>query len=263
MNQQSNIIDELSERWINSGLKNDDIILLHSNLKRTFLECKRKKQKITTASVLKSFLNVIGQKGTLILPLFNFDFTKGKNFDFNNTKSQMGLLTEELRKNYNIERTGHPVYSFGIIGGKKKEFKNVDNFSAYSASSPFGIIHKLNGKIGILDLEDQNSMTYYHYIEEQEKVAYRYFTNFSGYYINKNNMKSKKTYSILVRKSKEGVLTHVNPMGEILWKEGIYTGSRPFANSGLRSANSSDIFCCVRNIIKKNKSLGILYKISK
>ena len=57
------------------------------------------------------------------------------------------------------------------------KFKNIDNISAYSRSSPFGLIHKLNGKIGILDLEEQTSMTFYHYIEEQEQVSYRYFNS--------------------------------------------------------------------------------------
>jgi len=258
-----NIISELSDRWVNSGLKNNDILLLHSNFKRLLLEFRKKKQKITASAILRSFLDVIGKKGTLILPLFNFDFTKGSSFDYNKTKSQMGFLTEEFRKNFEIERTGHPVYSFGIIGGKKNKFKNINNFSAYSSSSPFGIIHKLNGKIGVLDLNDQNSMTYYHYIEEHENVTYRYFKKFSGNYIDKNNIKSKKTYSIFVRKLEEGVVTHVNPMGEILWKEGIYTGSKPFINSGLRLASSSEIFSCVQNIIKKNKHYGILYKLSK
>ena len=34
-------------------------------------------------------------------------------------------------------------------------------------------------------------MTFYHYIEEQEQVSYRYFKNFSGNYINKNNVNKK------------------------------------------------------------------------
>ena len=106
-------------------------------------------------------------------------------------------------------------------------------------------------------------MTFYHYIEEQEQVSYRYFKNFSGNYINKNNVNIKKTYSIYVRKLEDGVITHVNPMGEILWKEGIYNGSKAFTNSGFRLANCNDIFSCVQNVIKKNKHYGVLYKIKK
>ena len=258
-----NVILELSNRWSKAGLQKDDVLLLHSNLTRLILEFRRKKIQISAKAVVNSFFDVIGKNGTLILPLFNFDFTKGIPFSYHATRSQMGYLTEEFRKKFNIVRTGHPVYSFGVIGGDMDKFKNIDNVSAYSDSSPFGLIHKLNGKIGILDLEEQTSMTFYHYIEEQEQVSYRYFKNFSGDYINKNNVNSKKTYSIYVRKLEDGVLTHVNPMGEILWKEGIYTGSKPFTNNGFRIANCNDIFSCVQNVIKKNKHHGVLYKIKK
>lgn len=257
------VIFELSNRWSKAGLQKNDILLLHSNLTRLILEFRRKKIQISAKTVVNSFFDVIGKNGTLILPLFNFDFTKGSPFSYHQTRSQMGYLTEEFRKKFNIVRTGHPVYSFGVMGGEMDRFKNIDNVSAYSQNSPFGLIHKLNGKIGILDLEEQNSMTFYHYIEEQEQVSYRYFKNFSGNYINKNNVNKKKTYSIYVRKLEDGVLTHVNPMGEILWKEGIYNGSKAFTNSGFRLADCNDIFSCVQNLIKKNKHYGILFKIKK
>ena len=52
-------------------------------------------------------------------------------------------------------------------------------------------------------------------------------------------------------------------MGEILWKEGIYTGSKPFTNNAFRIANGNDIFSCVQNVINKNKHYGVLYKIKK
>ena len=51
-------------------------------------------------------------------------------------------------------------------------------------------------------------------------------------------------------------------MGEILWKEGIYNGSKAFTNSGFRLADCNDIFSCVQNLIK-NKHYGILFKIKK
>ncbi|TDA70079.1 MAG: hypothetical protein D9V47_03140 [Clostridia bacterium] len=61
---------------------------------------------------------------------------------------------------------GHPIYSFAVIGALSERFHGVDNFSGNGAGSPFGILCELDGKIAVLDLDDQNSMTFYHHIEQ-------------------------------------------------------------------------------------------------
>ena len=81
------------------------------------------------------------------MPLFNFDFTKGVPFDIRTSESQMGALTEIGRKFNGAVRTGHPIYSFAVIGYKASEFKGIDNVGGYAEDSPFGVLKKLNGKI--------------------------------------------------------------------------------------------------------------------
>ena len=74
-----------------------------------------------------------------------------------------------------------------------------DNFSAYGKESPFQVLKDLNGKIAILDLFEQNSMTFYHHIEELNNVEWRYHKIFEGIYEDFENKKSKQKYSIFVR----------------------------------------------------------------
>ena len=102
-------------------------------------------------------------------------------------------------------------------------------------------------------------MTFYHHVEEVNNVNWRYFKKFEGEYLDKNNKKTTTEYSIFVRKLNMNVETHVNPAGELMWKEGIYKGSRPFVGSGLRVLNSKDMFEFIANIIKKNKAKGLIY----
>ena len=78
--------------------------------------------------ILESFLSAIGPSGTLLLPLFNFDFTKGVSFDIRNTLSKMGALTEAGRLHPLALSTGHPIHSFTVIGHFSKRFKGIDNF---------------------------------------------------------------------------------------------------------------------------------------
>jgi len=52
-------------------------------------------------------------------------------------------------------------------------------------------------------------------------------------------------------------------MGELLWKEGLYKGDKPYEKSGLRVINARNLFDFVTEIIKKGKALNLLYKIEK
>ncbi|MFM4671270.1 MULTISPECIES: AAC(3) family N-acetyltransferase [Aeromonas] len=255
------MLETLQQRWKSSGLEEGDTVLIHSNIKRTLVEFRRNKVNISPGDILESFLDVVGSKGTLILPLFNFDFAKGAPFDIRTSESQMGALTEIGRKFDGAIRTGHPIYSFAVIGYKASEFEGIDNVSGYAEDSPFGVLKKLNGKIGSLDLEDQNSMTFYHHVEEVKRVDYRYFKSFTGEYTNSLGDTKNKTYELYVRDVERGVLTDVNPAGELMWSAGLYKGFRPKEGAGLRLINSRDMFKFVESLIEGGKALGTLYSI--
>jgi aminoglycoside 3-N-acetyltransferase len=253
----------LQSKWFDSGIEPGDTLLLHSNITRTLLQCKRLDKEVRAIDILDCLLNLLGPNGTLITPLFNFDFTKGLPFDFNHTKSQMGILTEVARSYPRSIRTGHPVYSFSIIGAKQNHFINIDNTSAYSSESPFAILNELDGKIGVIDLQDQDSMTFYHHVEQICNVEYRYHKNFTGLYTCDKGLTSSKTYSIFVRKMEEGVVTSVNTMGELLWKNRLYKGYLPGENSGLRTINAREMYSFVEDTIKKGGARGTLFDVIK
>lgn len=255
------MIETLQERWESAGLVKGDIVLIHSNIKRTLVEYRANGIKISPLDILESFLDVIGSKGTLLLPLFNFDFPKGVPFDIRNSKSEMGALTEIGRKYPEAVRTGHPIYSFAIIGHKSSDFLGIDNVSGYSEDSPFGILKRLNGKIGSLDLDDQNSMTFYHHVEEVKQVDYRYYKSFHGAYTNSEGKMKNKKYDLFVRDEERGVMTDVNPAGELMWQAKLYSGSRPKEGSGLRLTNAQAMFNFVEELIDSDNALGTLYSL--
>ena len=257
------IINELSRRWRKSGLFPGDTFLLHSSLKRLFFEFKKKKIDISVDLIIDSFLNAVGKNGTIIIPFFNFNFIKDKFFSINSTPSHMGILTEQFRKKYSTFRTGHPIYSFGVLGKNEKYFENVDNFTAYGEESPFGILKKLNGKIAVLDLDDQNSMTFYHHVEHINNASWRYAKNFRGSYVDKNEKKTFREYSVFVRKLEADIQTYVNPAGALLWKKKLYRGDKPFEGTGLRVIETRAMCDFITEIIKKKKAKNLLYKVSK
>ena len=79
----------LEEDWEEAGLAPGDTVLIHSSIKRTIGRLRAKGRPADPGLVLQSLLNVLGGQGTLLLPLFNFDFPKTRFFDIRNTPSQM------------------------------------------------------------------------------------------------------------------------------------------------------------------------------
>lgn len=255
------MLQTLANEWRDAGVQAGDVLLLHSSIKRTYKRYLKSGVRLTAKDILESFLEAIGPTGTLLLPLFNFDFTKGIRFDMKNTPSHMGDLTEAGRIHPLAIRTGHPIYSFAAIGFAADQFNQINNFSGYGADSPFATLRNLNGRIAVLDLSDQDSMTFYHHVEEMMNVEYRYHKTFTADYTDESGKTEPKTYGLFVRNIEKGVLTHVDPAGELMWKDGLYSGCRPNEGSGLRTVPAQNMYDYVSNIIKSGNAKGTLYRI--
>lgn len=255
------IVEALAAEWTAAGVEQGDTLLVHSSLSRTLRRVVKLGGGADPSIIVRSFLHALGSEGTLIAPLFNFEFTKGVPFDIRESKSAMGSFTEAVRNWAGAVRTGHPIYSFAVVGKNSNLFCNVENFSGYGSDSPFAILHKLGGKIGVIDLPDQHSMTFYHYVEEANNVPYRYHKKFTGDYTGLDGATTQKTFGLFVRDIENGVLTKVDPMGEILWDKGIYTGFRPGIGCGLRVIKAAPLFVEVSKVISEGRAKGILYDV--
>tara|TARA_Y100001934_G_scaffold145565_1_gene174815 strand:+ start:775 stop:1581 length:807 start_codon:yes stop_codon:yes gene_type:complete len=257
----TDIFEKLVMGWRCSGIEEGDMVLLHSSTKRLLRRLLRDKQKVSPKAILRSFMDAVGNNGTLLLPLFNFDFAEGAAFDIMTTPSQMGILSEVARTQPGVFRTGHPIYSFAAIGAKAPLFEGLENFSGYGADSPFAILYSNRGKVAILDLPEQDSMTFYHFVEEQENVPYRHHKVFKAPYTNSRGVRSDREFGLFVRNIDEGVETQVNQMGERLWEMGLYKGCRPGEGNGLRTISASSLFAATVEVIRSGNAEGLLYKI--
>jgi aminoglycoside 3-N-acetyltransferase len=253
----------IKDYLIKGGLQKGDKVLLHSNLKYLIKSLLNKKIIFDIDNIVDSILEFLGPKGTLVVPTFNFDFCEGKLFSFLDTKSKMGILSETLRNKNKLNRTWHPVYSFSIHGNIPVNELKKNNYSAYGNDSIFHWLHVNDGKIAIIDLPDQKSMTFYHYVEEMMSVDWRFFKNFNGIYEDLNRNKNNITATIFVRKIEEGIVTDVNNMEKLLWSKNFYIGHNLNSSKGLRTILANDIFLATKEVIIKKEALGMLYKKEK
>ena len=261
---EKQVVDFLANKWYESGVYKGDVLLVHSSLLSILKKASSELDvKVSPLMVYNSLIQAVGDSGTLLIPTFNFSFPKTHFFDILTTKSRMGILSEIARNDPNSVRTGHPIYSFAVSGKLSNQFKNIDNKSGYGMDSPFALLKELNGKIAIIGLSDQYSMTSYHFVEECNKVEYRYFKDFEGDYIDKNGVSSRKTYSLFVRKLEDGVETEVNRAMDYLWEKKLYKGDKYNEGYEMRTIKFSEFFDAIDSIIKRGKAINYLYRIKK
>ena len=141
--------NDLVSGFKNVGLEQGDTVLVHSSYK-SFGGVKGGPQ-----TVVDSLVSVLGDEGTLIVPRFNFDFsTHGTPWDIRTTPSQVGIITEFVRKDPRSLTVFHPIYSFSIIGKHADELTRVKYKGSYSKESIFHKLITLNGKI--MQIETEN-----------------------------------------------------------------------------------------------------------
>lgn len=160
---QSEIIKQLRE----IGLKNGEVVMLHSSLsKMGYVDG-------GAQTVINSIIEIIGDSGTLVMPSFpatgfNYDYLLTKPvFDIVNTASKMGIITEVFRKMNNVKRSLHPTDSVCALG-KQADYitkDHVNQLTPYNQNSPFYRLCELKAKIILIGV-DLNSLTNFHTLED-------------------------------------------------------------------------------------------------
>lgn len=214
--------EQLVDGFRNLGVMQGDTLLVHSSYK-SFGEVDGGPATVNRA--LEAALGV-DKDGTLIMPTFNFDFNKGEAWDVRTTPSKMGVLTELARKDPRAKRVFHPFYSFAILGKHAEMLGALRYKSAYERNSVFGKLRDLDGKIMVIGLSYNNSMTFFHHIEQMEGVDYRFLKQFTGQVTDENGNTYTDTFEMLVRDIDKGVLTMVDPMGALMEEHGVIKSAK-------------------------------------
>ncbi len=245
--------DDLTGEFRALGVEQGDTLLVHSSYK-SFGGVEGGPQ-----TVIDTLLDVLGEEGTLIMPTFNFDFCKGKPWDVRSTPSHMGILTELVRQDPRSKRVFHPIYSFAILG-KHADFLTRERYkSSYGANSVFAKLRQLDGKIMVIGLRYNDSMTFFHHVEEMEGVDYRYMKEFTGLVTDEDGNTYEDTFTMLVRDIERGVHTMVDPMGALMEEAGMIT-VRQIGAAKVSLMKANEVYEFTAREMRRDPHL--LYKIS-
>ncbi len=200
----------------------------------------------------------LGPAGTLVMPTFNFGFCQGERFDVTRTPSQMGILTELARTDPRARRVGHPIYSFSVIGARSDEAGGIHNISSYGPDSLFAKLVEWDAKIMVIGLTYNDSMTFFHHVEEIEGCDYRYMKSFTAPYVDEQGREAPRTYTMFVRDLQRGVVTAVDPMGELLEREGAIS-SLALGESTVRLMRAREVY--ERTASRLSNRPGLLFQL--
>lgn len=187
------------------GAHESDILYIHSEL-----SFGQPNPELGRRGLLEALLETLQalQVPTLCFPTFTFSFCNGRDYNVQTSKSKMGALNEFVRKQTNAVRSIDPLMSTTVLGKDRHLAENIGHHSI-GDSCTFDKLHLYAGTVNFLFLGVSlgKCFTYMHYIEEREKVPYRYNREFSGM-ITDGESTYEDTYSLFVRY--KGVLPNPN-----------------------------------------------------
>jgi aminoglycoside 3-N-acetyltransferase len=247
-------LESLTNAFRELGVQAGDVLLVHSSYKSLG------EVDGGPHTVIDALLAALGPDGTLIMPTFNFDFNKGKPWDVRSTPSQMGILTEFVRKDPRARRVFHPIYSFAIIGKYAEMLGSLRYKSSYGRGSVFGKLRDLDGKIMVIGLSYTQSMTFFHHIEQMEGVDYRFLKQFTGDVTDWDGTTKVDTFEMLVRDIDKSVITEVNPMGELMEKAGVIK-SKKIGEADVKLMKANEVYAFTAREMRRDPHL--LYYIKK
>jgi aminoglycoside 3-N-acetyltransferase len=119
-------------------------------------------------AVCRLLMDTIGEEGTLLMPTFTFNLYEGKDFgkpfDFRNSPSTCGILTETFRKLPGAVRSCDPCHAFAAWGKHAVEWvRNHHKVPTVSESSPLGLLEAADG--WCMTIAAANAVTFMHVVE--------------------------------------------------------------------------------------------------
>ncbi len=198
---------KVKKKLQNLGVKKGSTIIVCSDILKFLILFKKKKINFNSDHFIDLLIDVVGKQGTIVFYSFNWNFFEGKIFNYKDSKSFSGALSNAALKRDDFKRSKSPVYSLLVCGRYQKEICNMNHSDCFSLNSPFGFLLKKKAKCLLFDLDYKNSaFPFFHVAEQKAKSYYRYFKFFSGK-VMKDNKEKKIKIKMFVRKKNYKVTT--------------------------------------------------------
>lgn len=159
------------------GILPGDRIMLVADLTRIAWNTRKQKIRSVPRMLLDTFLDQLGNDGTLVVMTFNWDLKDGEPYDRLRSETISGVLGQAALEHPSFQRTLNPLHSFAVAGALQQEFMQCEEKSSFGPRSAFHLLKKYRFKLVVLDMDLGPAFTYLHHVEELLRVKYRRMEN--------------------------------------------------------------------------------------
>lgn len=203
------------------GLERGGTVYLSSDTMQMIMRERQNGTKFDGVLFLESFLDELGDEGTLCLPTFNFEFCEKGYYDIKKSRGMTGALGNVALGHPSFKRTSHPMHSFAVAGREQELLCSLDHADSFDEQSPFHFFYENNAVQVIAGTDYQRAMTFVHYVENCCKVPYRYYKNFTGTYKGYDDVLETRTIRYYARNLEVNPIEKFNRIGRVLEEEKI------------------------------------------
>ena len=195
-----------------------------------------------------AIFDIIGQKGTLIVPTYTYILSSNQSFDPKNSASKMGVFAEWVRTHTDSIRSLDPAYSVAAIGTDADYYcDNIPN-NSFSKDSVFDRILTNDAKILCFN---HPGCTFLHFIERELKVPYRFDKTFYCRQVI-NSKIIEQEWTIWVRYLSDDKLIHSPSKFVNSIKSESIANFAKLGRGEILSISASKVFSSVKTSLKKD-----------
>jgi len=199
LSRSGGVLVELEEIVESIAIGPGDNLLVLSDFLRHMITYQKHGRKFSLDEFIDALQKKITGEGTLLIPAYNWDYCSTGRYDVVKSGTLLGSLPSRALERIDFRRTFHPIYSFSVWGKNREYLSDLHYKGGFAADSIFGWLHENNAKVLLIDIAMDASLTFIHYVEEQEKRGHRFLKDFAGIYTDSRGETFPFTAELYVR----------------------------------------------------------------
>lgn len=197
---------QLFELWKNLGMRDGQLVMCHA-----FLPALGRIEG-GPETLIESLLEVLGPSGTFVAPTFTYSYRRGEIFDPLESRSQVGILGEVVRKHPTAVRSDDPLFSMAAIGHDAESLMCRSTKNCFGKGSIYAKLMDRECYFLLLGV-DFTGLSLFMHLEKVNQVRYRYDVTLEGQ--SRLNGAIVSDYAVhFVRDEETGLDSFRSPIGD-------------------------------------------------
>ncbi len=242
--------EDVKEAYLQAGLKSGDIVFCHSNIAFFGIPEGGMSTENLKSLFVDTLFEVIGPRGTFVMPTFSYTFPEKGIFDKNQTPSVCGTLSEIVRCLPEALRSDDPIFSVAALGGQAAAMTRDVSQESFGKDSFWDRLYQSHGVV--LNMNFGAAATYFHYIEKSLNVPYRFDKIFETLVQENGNVKVRPTTYFCQDLSTPELENHWMDINRLAADKGILT-TVPLGRGFIALMGARAIFDVIKDAVAKDQ----------